>query len=95
MAFLQEHEIKQTTKKLPERLLGLFPIFDKLSTYTYHLKLPSQCQSINPVFHISLLEPFNTSVIPNRHKEPTPLILMEEEGELEVYQKPYSNLKRR
>ncbi|MBW0507148.1 hypothetical protein O181_046863 [Austropuccinia psidii MF-1] len=42
--------------------------------------LPSQWKSIHPVFHISLLEPFKTSTIPNRHQEPpTPIIIEEEE----------------
>ncbi|MBW0483049.1 hypothetical protein O181_022764 [Austropuccinia psidii MF-1] len=62
--------IKSTrpTKKLSERWLGPFPILKKVSTHAYHLKLPTQWKSIHPVSHISLLEPVNTSTIPNWHQ---------------------------
>ncbi|MBW0562430.1 hypothetical protein O181_102145 [Austropuccinia psidii MF-1] len=66
----------------------------KFSTHAYHLKLPSQWKSIHPVFHISLLEPFKTSTIPNRHQEPPPPIIIEEEEEWEVSQILDSKLKR-
>ncbi|MBW0572965.1 hypothetical protein O181_112680 [Austropuccinia psidii MF-1] len=69
------------TKKLSERLLGPFPILQKVSTNAYHLKLPSQWKAIHPVFHISLLEPVKTSTIPNRHQEPPPPIIIEEQEE--------------
>ncbi|MBW0483578.1 hypothetical protein O181_023293 [Austropuccinia psidii MF-1] len=49
---------------------------------------------INPVFHISLLEPVKTSTIPNRHQEPPLPIIVEEEEEWEVSQILDSNLKR-
>ncbi|MBW0514179.1 hypothetical protein O181_053894 [Austropuccinia psidii MF-1] len=48
-------------KKLSERWLGPFLILKKASTHIYSLKLPSQWESIHPVFHISLLEPVKTS----------------------------------
>ncbi|MBW0576998.1 hypothetical protein O181_116713 [Austropuccinia psidii MF-1] len=82
------------TKKLSERWLGPFLMLDKVSTYAYHLKLPSQWNSIHPVFHISLLEPVKTSKIPNRHQEPPPPIIIEEEEEWEVFQILDSKLKR-
>ncbi|MBW0516402.1 hypothetical protein O181_056117 [Austropuccinia psidii MF-1] len=50
---------------------------------------------MHPVFHISLLEPVNTSTIPNRHQEPPPPIIIEEEEEWEVSQILDSKLKRR
>ncbi|MBW0473097.1 hypothetical protein O181_012812 [Austropuccinia psidii MF-1] len=56
--------------------------------------LPSQWKSINPVFHISLLEPVKTSTIPNRHQEPPPPIIIEEEEEWEVSRILNSKLKR-
>ncbi|MBW0543466.1 hypothetical protein O181_083181 [Austropuccinia psidii MF-1] len=85
MAFLN---IKSTrpTKKLSERWLGPCQILKKISTHAYHLKCPSQRKSIHPVFHISLLEPFKTSTIPNRHQDPPPPIIVEEKKEWEVYQ---------
>ncbi|MBW0540202.1 hypothetical protein O181_079917 [Austropuccinia psidii MF-1] len=68
--WLSSKDIKstRTTRKLSERLLGPFPILNKVSTHSYHLRLPSQRKSIHPVFHISLLEPVKTSTIPNWHQ---------------------------
>ncbi|MBW0538260.1 hypothetical protein O181_077975 [Austropuccinia psidii MF-1] len=78
-----KRNIKSTrpTKKLSERWLGPFQILKKVSTHSYHLKLPSQWKSIHPVFHISLLEPVKTSKIPNKLQEPPPPIIIEEEEE--------------
>ncbi|MBW0534810.1 hypothetical protein O181_074525 [Austropuccinia psidii MF-1] len=44
MVWLSSKNIKSTrpTKKLSERWLGPFPIFKKVSTHAYNLKLPSQ-----------------------------------------------------
>ncbi|MBW0467853.1 hypothetical protein O181_007568 [Austropuccinia psidii MF-1] len=56
--------------------------------------LPSQWKSTHPVFHVSLLEPVNTSTIPNRHQEPPPPIIIEEEEEWEVSQILDSKLNR-
>ncbi|MBW0497361.1 hypothetical protein O181_037076 [Austropuccinia psidii MF-1] len=83
MVWLSSKNIKSTkpTKKLSERWLCPFPILKKKITHGYHLKLPSQRKSIHPVFHISLLEPVNTSTIPNCHQEPPPPIIIEEEEE--------------
>ncbi|MBW0487734.1 hypothetical protein O181_027449 [Austropuccinia psidii MF-1] len=97
MVWLSSKNIKSTrrTKKLSEICLGLFPILKKISTHAYHLNLPSQCKLINPVFHISLLEPVKTSTIPKRHQEPPPPIIIEEEEEWEVSQILDSKFKRR
>ncbi|MBW0539519.1 hypothetical protein O181_079234, partial [Austropuccinia psidii MF-1] len=97
MVCLSSKNIKsiRPTKKLSERWFGPFPIFKKVTTHAYHLKLPSQWKSIHPVFHISLLEPVKTSTIPNRHQEPPPPIIIEEEEEWEVSQILDSKLKRR
>ncbi|MBW0465242.1 hypothetical protein O181_004957 [Austropuccinia psidii MF-1] len=57
--------------------------------------LPSQWKSIHPVFHISTLEPVNTSTIPSQHQEPYPPIIMEEKEEWEFYQILDSKIKRR
>ncbi|MBW0561365.1 hypothetical protein O181_101080 [Austropuccinia psidii MF-1] len=96
MVWLSSNKIKSTrpTKKLSERWLGPFPILNKVSTHAYHLKLPSQWKSIHSVFHISLLEPFKTSTIPNWHQEPPPPIIIEEEEEWEVSQILDSKIKR-
>ncbi|MBW0477550.1 hypothetical protein O181_017265 [Austropuccinia psidii MF-1] len=73
-------------QELSERWLGSFPILKKFSNHAYHLKLPPQWKYIHPVFHISLLEPFKTSMIPNWHQAPPPSIIIEEEEEWEVSQ---------
>ncbi|MBW0548377.1 hypothetical protein O181_088092, partial [Austropuccinia psidii MF-1] len=49
---------------------------------------------IHPVFHISLLEPVNTSTIPKRHQAPPLPIIIEEEEEWEVSQILDSRIKR-
>ncbi|MBW0548242.1 hypothetical protein O181_087957 [Austropuccinia psidii MF-1] len=97
MVWISSKNIKSTrpTKKLSERWLGPFPILKKVSTHAYHLKLPSQWKSSPPVFYFSLLEPVETSKIPNRHQEPPPPIIIEEEEEWEISQKLDSKLKRR
>ncbi|MBW0468566.1 hypothetical protein O181_008281 [Austropuccinia psidii MF-1] len=40
---------------------------------------PYQWKFIQPVYHVSLLEPVKTSTIPNKHQEPPPPILIEED----------------
>ncbi|MBW0468443.1 hypothetical protein O181_008158 [Austropuccinia psidii MF-1] len=84
----------RTTKKLAERWLGLFPVLKQVSTHSYHLKLPTQWKSIQPVFHISLLEPVKTSIIPNRNKDPPLQIIILEQEEWEASQILDSKLKR-
>ncbi|MBW0523661.1 hypothetical protein O181_063376 [Austropuccinia psidii MF-1] len=83
MVWISSKNIKstRTTKKLSERWFVSFPILNKISTYAYHLKLPSQWKSIHLVFHIYLLEPVKTSTISNQHQEPPPPIIIEEEEE--------------
>ncbi|MBW0561900.1 hypothetical protein O181_101615 [Austropuccinia psidii MF-1] len=96
MVWLSSKNIKATrpTKKLSERWLGPFPILQKFSTHSYHLKLPSQWKSFHPVFDISLLKPVKTSTIPNWHQKAPPPIIIEEEEEWEVSQILDSNIKR-
>ncbi|MBW0472798.1 hypothetical protein O181_012513 [Austropuccinia psidii MF-1] len=72
-------------KKLSERWFFPFPILNKVSTHAYQLKLSSQWNSNHPDIHISLLEPVKTSSIPNRHQEPPPSYIIEEE-EFEISQ---------
>ncbi|MBW0549979.1 hypothetical protein O181_089694 [Austropuccinia psidii MF-1] len=63
IVFLSSMNIKSARpiKKLYETWLGPFPILKKVSTLAYHLKHLSKWKSLYPVFHISLLEPVNTS----------------------------------
>ncbi|MBW0497186.1 hypothetical protein O181_036901 [Austropuccinia psidii MF-1] len=97
MVWVSSTNIKatRTTKKLSEKWLGPCPILKKIIKHAYHFKLPSQWKSIHPVFHIALLEPVKTSTIPNRHQDPPPTIIIEEEVEWEVSQILDSKFKRR
>ncbi|MBW0472747.1 hypothetical protein O181_012462 [Austropuccinia psidii MF-1] len=97
MVWCSSKNIKSTrpAKKLSEGWLSPFPILKKVSTHAYHLNLPSQWKSIHPVFHISLLEPFKISTIPNKYQVPPPPIIIEEEEEWKVSHILNSKLKRR
>ncbi|MBW0523504.1 hypothetical protein O181_063219 [Austropuccinia psidii MF-1] len=96
MVWLSSKNIKstRTIKKLSKIWLGPFPIFNKVRTHSYHHKLPSQWNSIHPVFHISLIDPVKTSEIPNWHQEPPAPIGSEEEEGWEVSQVLDSKIKR-
>ncbi|MBW0464320.1 hypothetical protein O181_004035 [Austropuccinia psidii MF-1] len=86
MSWLSSKSIKSAipTKAFSEIWLAPFSILKKVSTHSYHLKLPSQWKSIHPVFHISLLEPVKTSEIPNWNQEHPPPKITEGEEEFEV-----------
>ncbi|MBW0545611.1 hypothetical protein O181_085326, partial [Austropuccinia psidii MF-1] len=96
MVWLSSKNIKSNrpTKELSERWLCPFPILEKVSTHSCHLKLPSKWKYIHPVFHISLLKPVKTSTIPNCNQEPPPPFIIEEEEKWEFSQILDSNLKR-
>ncbi|MBW0548084.1 hypothetical protein O181_087799 [Austropuccinia psidii MF-1] len=68
--WLASKSIKTTrlTKKLSERWLGPFEVIKKVGSHAYLLKLPQQWNSVHPVFHVSLLEPFKNSSIPNHYQ---------------------------
>jgi len=68
------------SKKLADKQLGPFKILRKISSLNYELELPKTIP-IHPVFHISLLEPYMETTIPDRSQPPPPPI--EVEGELE------------
>ncbi|MBW0550728.1 hypothetical protein O181_090443 [Austropuccinia psidii MF-1] len=82
------------TKKLSERWLGPFEILKKIGSHAYHLKLPQQWKSVNPVFHVSSFKPVKQSTIPNLHQFPPPQVIVEEQEEWEVAQVLDSKLKR-
>ncbi|MBW0593941.1 hypothetical protein O181_133656 [Austropuccinia psidii MF-1] len=65
--WLASKNIKTTrpTKQLSEGWLGPLEVIKKIGSHAYHLKLPQQWKSVNPVFHVSLLEPVKQSTIPN------------------------------
>ncbi|MBW0592634.1 hypothetical protein O181_132349 [Austropuccinia psidii MF-1] len=94
--WLASKNIKTTrpTKKLSERWLGPFGVLKKIGSHAYHLKLPQQWKSVDPVFHVSLLKPVKQTTIPNQHQFPPPPVIVEEQEEWEVAQVLDSKLKR-
>lgn len=68
------------TRKFAEKFAGPFEILQQVSTAAFKLLLPPSLSRIHPVFHVSLLEPVQTSSIPGRTVEaPPPTILEGEE----------------
>ncbi|MBW0547113.1 hypothetical protein O181_086828 [Austropuccinia psidii MF-1] len=94
--WLASKNIKTTIpkKKLSERWLGPFEALKKIGSHAYQLKLPQQWKSVNPVFHVSLLEPMKQSTIRNQHQFPPPPVIVEKQEEWEVSQVLDSKIKR-
>ena len=57
---------KKPSKKLDCKWYGPFTINKKISQNAYKLQLPQSFKSVHPVFHISLLRPFEVDTIPER-----------------------------
>ena len=60
---------KQPSKKLSPKLYGPFKVLEKKGNRAFKLDI-SERWKIHPVFHVSLLEPFRTSVRPGREQPP-------------------------
>jgi hypothetical protein len=75
------------TRKLSPKYIGPFPVQDVISPVAYRLELPSSLAKIHPVFHVSLLQAYNSnpSEFSGRdHPRPPPLqVLDSEEYEVE------------
>ncbi|CAA7265598.1 unnamed protein product [Cyclocybe aegerita] len=68
-------------KKLAEKFLGPYEIIAQVGSHSFTLCLPQSMRLVHPVFHVSMLEPFKPSTIPNCAVElPAPVKI---EGELE------------
>ena len=85
MWLLRRH-IKTTRlcDKLDYRRLGPFRINRKINGVTFRLDLPPQLW-IHPVFHSSLLEPYQDNTIPKRITPPPPSIQLEDGSEYEIF----------
>jgi hypothetical protein len=74
------------TRKLAPKYLGPYTISAKISSTSYRLDLPSTLK-IHPVFHVSMLKPYQESEEFNREAPPQPIIIPESnEAEYEVEQ---------
>ena len=93
--WLLRRHIKTTRPcdKLDYRRLGPFRINGKINDVTFCLDLPPQLR-IHPVFHSSLLEPYQDSTVPGRIKPPPPPIELEGGLEYEVAAILQSNIVR-
>jgi len=69
--------------KLDFKCLGKFRILQKVSSHAYKLDLPPSIK-IHPVFHISLLEPAVTDLLPGQVQPAPPPIIVDDEPEWEV-----------
>ena len=69
--------------KLDFQRLGPFVISGQVNDVAFRLDLPSHMR-LHPVFHVSLLEPYTSSSIPNRSIPPPPPVQLLDGPEYEV-----------
>jgi len=74
---------RRPSSKLDYKLLGPFPIIEKVNPVAFRLQLPATMK-IHPVFHRSLLEKATLSDIPDRTQLDTPQIEAESTVEYEI-----------
>lgn len=85
LVMLNRKNIKTTrpSDKLDYRKIGPFQITEKINEVAYRLKLPENLK-IHDVFHVSLLEKYYESKIPDRYVPPPPPIEIDDDLEFEV-----------
>ncbi|KAF7338861.1 Transposon Tf2-12 polyprotein [Mycena sanguinolenta] len=66
----------QPGRLLDHRRLGPYPIECAVGTRAFKLRLPSYLSRLHPVFHISLLEPYNDPSEFHPHADPQPFELL-------------------
>jgi hypothetical protein len=72
---------KRPSKKLDSKKLGPFVIDKEISSHAFRLALPPGMSLLHPVFHVSLLEPYQENTI--AHRTTPPPIPVEIDGETE------------
>lgn len=84
--WLLRRHIKTTrpSDKLDVKKLGPFRILEEVNTRSFRLELPPSMSRVHPVFHVSLLEPFQENDILGRIAPPPPPIEVDGDIEYEV-----------
>src|SRR5882724_8291416 len=97
MVWLELWNIRTTcpSKKLDHRFQGPFLIMEKVSSHAFQLGLSLALLQMHPVFHVSLLQPTNSSEIPNRAVDPPPPVELDDADEWEVHRILDSRINRR
>src|SRR5882724_4260699 len=73
------------SKKLDHCFIRPFQIVEKVSSHAFRLGLSLALSCIHPVFHMSLLQPTSSSVIPHRAIDPPPPIELDDSNKWEVH----------
>lgn len=96
-AYVVAENIRTTrpTPKFSERYLGPFTVLEQVGPLSYRIELPDYMRLIHPVFHVSQIEPYVPSTIPNRTQPPPPPIEIDGEEEYEVAEVLDSKVDRR
>ncbi|KAF5339905.1 hypothetical protein D9758_015029 [Tetrapyrgos nigripes] len=84
LVWLLRRNISSTrpSDKLDHRRLGPFPIVRAIHNRAYLLKLPSYLSRLYPVFHVSLLEPYNDPSEFHPHSDPVPITLPDDSSSI-------------
>jgi hypothetical protein len=84
---------ERPSKTLDWKRLGPYIVEQRIGLQAYRLKLPLSMK-IHPVFHVSLLDPYKSSTIPDRTQDPSPPVVVNDELEWEVGEILDSRLRR-
>lgn len=64
--------VDRPTKKMGDRRYGPFEVLKKVGSVSYKLKIPASWRIKTPVFHASLLSPYNPPTFDNQKLPPPP-----------------------